>query len=174
MSNKEINELKRLFTTRLEVLDQLLTKAEEHFGDLEPLLAERLAPDMYPLGTQIAFSCNQPRAFAYWAADREIENLPAEVPTKAMALAHLSETKALIAAIDIDDKKLEEIKRIVLSPEIYCELPGKQYVNDFIMPNFYFHITTAYAILRKLGAPLGKADFMAYLLPFVRHTESGD
>jgi uncharacterized protein len=36
------------------------------------------------------------------------------------------------------------------------------------MPNFYFHITTAYAILRKLGAPIGKGDFMTYLAPYVK------
>jgi hypothetical protein len=41
-------------------------------------------------------------------------------------------------------------------------------VSDYLLPNFYFHITTTYAILRMLGVPVGKADFMRFLLPHVR------
>jgi hypothetical protein len=42
-------------------------------------------------------------------------------------------------------------------------------VSDFAIPNLYFHITMAYAILRRLGVPVGKADYMGFLMPHVRH-----
>ncbi|WP_258040836.1 DUF1993 domain-containing protein [Pseudanabaena sp. BC1403] len=45
----------------------------------------------------------------------------------------------------------------------------RAYVNDLLMPNFYFHITTAYNIMRMSGAPIGKQDFMTHLVPFVKH-----
>ena len=72
-------------------------------------------------------------------------------------------------AIACDDARLDEIKRIGMGKGRYCELPGDQYVSEYLLPNLYFHITTAYAILRMLGAPVGKADFMRYLAPHIRN-----
>jgi hypothetical protein len=47
-------------------------------------------------------------------------------------------------------------------------MPGHQYVADYLLPNLYFHITAAYAILRLLGAPVGKADYLSFLGPLVK------
>jgi hypothetical protein len=168
MPNTEINELKRIFSTRLDMLDHLLDVAEAHFGGLDSVLNERLAEDMLPLGSQVAFVCNQPRGFAQWCADQPIENLAREVESVEMARSHIRHTKKQIEEISVGDAKLDEIKRVGLGPGKYCELPARQYVNDFLMPNFYFHITTAYAILRKLGAPIGKNNYMTYLAPYVK------
>ena len=167
MANREISEIKRIFTSRLDVLNHILSVGEKHFSDMGATLQERLTEDMYPLGTQIAFACNQPRGFAQWCAGQPVENLGAEVDSLDMARAHIAHTKNLVAAITADDSKLDEIKRIGLGPGRYCELPARQYFNDFVLPNLYFHLTTAYAILRRLGAPVGKADFMTYLMPYV-------
>lgn len=167
MANKEISEIQRIFVTRLDMLSHVLDAAEKHFGNLDPLMGERLAPDMLPLGTQVAFTCNQPRGFSQWCAGQPVENLPREVDSADVARLHIRETKALVTGITADDAKLDEIKRVGLGPGLYCELPARQYVNDYLMPNLYFHITTAYAILRRLGAPLGKADYMTYLAPCV-------
>jgi hypothetical protein len=167
MANKEITEIKRIFTSRLDVLDHILSVGEKHFSDMNEIMQERLAEDMLPLGTQIAFACNQPRGFAQWCAGEPIENLSAEVDSLSTARAHIAQTKNLVAGITADDRKLDEIKRIGLGPGRYCELPARQYLNDFLIPNLYFHITTAYAILRKLGAPVGKADFMTFLKPYI-------
>lgn len=167
MANREITEINRIFTSRLEVLEHILSVGSEHFSGLDTVLQERLAEDMLPLGAQVAFACNQPRGFAYWCADKPIDNLSPEVASAEQALAHIAETKALVAAISADDSQLDEIKRIGLGPGRYCELPARQYLSDYLLPNLYFHITTAYAILRKLGAPLGKPDFMTFLMPYV-------
>jgi hypothetical protein len=123
---------------------------------------------MYPLGTQVAFACNQPRGFAQWCAGDPVENLPRDVGSVELARSYISQTVALVAGIAVDDGKLDQTKRIGLGSGMYCELSGRQYVSEFLLPNFYFHITTTYAILRKLGAPLGKADFMAFLAPHVK------
>lgn len=168
MTNKEIVELQRVFVTRLDALNHILDVGERHCGNLEPALQERLAPDMYPLGSQIVFACNPPRSFAQWCAGHPIENLAREVSTAALARAHISETRKLVVGIEASDSKLDEIKRVGLGSGRHCELPGRLYVSDYVLPNFYFHITTTYAILRKLGVPVGKADFMPYLGPYVK------
>lgn len=168
MATQEITELQRVFTTRLDTLSHLLDLGEQHLPDLEAALQERLAPDMFPLGTQVAFACNQPRGFAQWCAGQPVQNLPREVDTVAMARGQIADTRALVAAIAAADDKLDEVKRIGLGEGRYCELPARRYVSDYLLPNFYFHIATTYAILRKLGAPVGKADFMRFLAPHVR------
>lgn len=168
MAHTEIQELQRIFTTRLDTLAHILDVAQKHLPDMEAALQERLAPDMHPLGTQIAFACNQPRGFAQWCTGQPIQNLDPHVPSLAVALAHIRDTQAMLGSIGVDDSQLDKTKRTGLGPGMYCETSGHLYVSDYLMPNFYFHITTTYAILRKLGAPLGKADFMSFLLPHVR------
>lgn len=168
MATQEIAELQRIFLSRLETLGHILDLGEKHLPDFDAALQERLAPDMLPLGTQVAFACNQPRGFAQWCAGKPVENLPREVDSVELARSHIEQTKALVAGITASDAKLDEIKRIGLGPGRYCELPARQYVSDYLLPNFYFHITTTYAILRKLGVPLGKPDYMRFLAPHVR------
>jgi hypothetical protein len=164
----EIGELQRVFLSRLETLDHLLDVAQQHLPDVEAALQERLAEDMFPLGTQVALACNQPRGFAQWSAGQPVENLGREVESLEQARAIIRQTRQLVSGIDAQDGKLDEVKRIGLGPGRYCELPARQYVSDYLLPNLYFHIAIAYAILRKLGVPLGKADYMDFLAPHVK------
>ena len=168
MQNRNIDEIKRLFDTRLEVLEHIVSIGEKHFGNADAFLDKRLAEDMLPFTAQIAFACNAPRGFSQWCAGEAIENLkPDSLKTIADVRAAIAQTRALVAGLSADDAKLDEIKR--LGPGRYCELPGHRYVADYVVPNLYFHVTTAYAILRMLGAPVGKADYLGFLGPLVKH-----
>ena len=170
MQNRNIDEIKRLFDTRLEVLEHIVSIGEKHFGNADAFLDKRLAEDMLPFTAQIAFACNAPRGFSQWCAGEAIENLkPDSLKTIAEVRAAIAQTRALVAGIAADDAKLEETKRVGLGPGRYCELPGHRYVADYVVPNLYFHVTTAYAILRMLGAPVGKADYLGFLGPLVKH-----
>ena len=164
----EIGELQRVFLSRLDTLDHILEVAQQHLPDVQAALQERLAPDMFPLGTQVAFACNQPRGFAQWCAGQPVENLGREVDSMDQARAIVRQTREQVSAIAATDGKLDVVKRIGLGPGLYCELPARQYVADYLLPNMYFHISIAYAILRKLGVPLGKADYMHFLAPHVK------
>ena len=168
MPGPQIRELQRVFVSRLDTLSHILDAGEAHLGDGLDLAQARLAPDMLPLGTQVAFACNQPRGFSQWCAGEPVQNLDPVVPSLEIALAHIADTRARVLAVACDDGKLEETKRIGLGGALYCELPGHGYVSEYLLPNFYFHITTTYAILRMLGVPVGKADYMRFLLPHVR------
>ena len=170
MQNRNIDEIKRLFDTRLDVLEHIVSIGEKHFGNADAFLDKRLAEDMLPFTAQIAFACNAPRGFSQWCAGEAIENLkPDSLKTIADVRAAIVQTRALVAGISADDAKLDEIKRVGLGPGRYCELPGHRYVADYVVPNLYFHVTTAYAILRMLGAPVGKADYLGFLGPLVKH-----
>ena len=168
MSSIRLQQLQHIFVSRLDTLSHLLQVGEAHLA-VRDLINERLAPDMLPLGAQVAFACNQPRGFSQWCAGEPIENIDPAVPSLEAAHAHIADTRARVLAIACDDAKLGEIKRIGMGKGRYCELPGDQYVSEYLVPNLYFHITAAYAILRMLGAPVGKADFMRYLAPHIRN-----
>jgi uncharacterized protein len=168
VSNTEITDIRRIFSTRLDTLEKILAVGELHVSDIDGSLQRRLAPDMYPLGTQIAFACNQPRGFAQWCAGQRTEPLDPNVTSIAVARAHIQSTKSLLDCIQAHDEVLDKVKRTDLGPGLYCETPARLYVSDYLIPNFYFHIAITYAIFRILGVPLGKADYMGFLMPHVR------
>lgn len=169
MENSRITEFQSIFKSRLEILSHLLDIADRHFAtDRAALFQLRIAPDMLPFGTQIAFTCNQPRNFALWCAQQPANNLNPDVTTLETARDYIATTQDLLAGINATDAQLSAMHRVDLPDGIYLEMPGLAYVDDFLMPNFYFHLTTTYDILRMAGAPVGKRDFMRHLAPFVK------
>lgn len=168
MQNQNIIEsTKTLFESRLTTLKHLLQQAQTHFSD-ESFLQKRIAADMLPFGTQIAFTCNQPHNFALWCEGKPMDNLSPDVSSLAQAYEHIANTKALLSDISVEDAKPDELARIELGQGAYIELPGTAYINEFLMPNFYFHLVTAYDILRMAGVAIGKRDYMMHLVPFIK------
>lgn len=157
-----------MFKSRLDTLEQLLRKAAAAYGNDAALLERRIAADMLPLGTQVAFTCNQPRNFALWCAGRPQDNLDPNVLTLERAYSCIDATRVLLADARCDDAQLTQTIRLDLGPGLYAELPGAAYLNDFLIPNFYFHLVTAYDILRMSGLQIGKSDYMQHLMPYVR------
>ena len=168
MQTQSIDFIQTLFQSRLVTLEHLLTSARTHFGDDDSFIQERIVADMLPFGTQIAFTCNQPRNFSLWCDDKPASNLDSDVSSLTQAYEHISNTKKLLTEVKVKDAKLSEVKRIDLGQGLHADLPGSAYVNDFLIPNFYFHMVTAYNILRMAGVPIGKRDYMMHLIPFVR------
>ena len=160
MERQRITALQNIFSSRLDTLSHLLDIVESQFPeDTESIFQSRIAPDMLPFGTQIAFTCNQPRNFALWCLGKSENNLNPKVASLTEARDHISSTQDLLKNINVDDSKLSEIKRMDIGKE-FIEFSGFFYVDDFLIPNFYFHLTTAYDILRMAGIPIGKRDFM--------------
>ena len=168
MENQNIESIKTIFQSRLTTLEHLLKSAQTHFNGSESFLQKRIAPDMLPLGTQIAFTCNQPRNFALWCKGKPTDNLDPEVTSLVQAREHIANTKELVSNINIEGIKPDEVTRIDIGEGLYVELTSSTYVNEFLMPNFYFHLVTAYDILRMAGVSIGKRDYMMHLAPFVK------
>ncbi|MEM8721084.1 MAG: DUF1993 domain-containing protein [Cyanobacteria bacterium P01_G01_bin.39] len=168
MQSQDIDSIKTTFESRLTTLEHLLKSAQSHFNDDESFLQKRIVADMLPFGTQIAFTCNQPRNFALWCNGKPMDNLNPEVISLAQAYEHIANTKELVASIDVENIKIDEITRINIGEGAYIELSGSNYVHNFLMPNFYFHLVTAYDILRMAGVSIGKRDYMMHLVPFIK------
>ena len=167
MHSQNIDVIQSLFQSRLATLEHLLKSAQAHFGDDESFLQKRIAADMFPFGTQIAFTCNQPRNFALWCDGQPADNLDPDVTSLAQAYEHITNTNELLLSINVEDTKLAEMTRIY-DQSFYIELSGSAYVDEFLIPNFYFHLVTAYNILRMAGVPLGKRNYMMHLVPLIR------
>ena len=172
MQSQAINLIQTLFQSRLTTLEHLLKSAQSHFCDDESFLQKRIAADMLPFGTQIAFTCNQPRNFALWCDGKPANNLNPDVTSLAQANGHIANTRELLRGVNAEDVKLAEVTRIELGQGLYLELSGNAYLNEFLIPNFYFHMVTAYDILRMAGVPIGKRDYMMHLVPLIRKNEA--
>jgi hypothetical protein len=79
MQSQQIDAIKAAFQSRLATLEHLLKTAETHFPSSDAFLGQRIADDMLPFGTQVAFTCNQPRNFALWCGGQPMDNLDPEV-----------------------------------------------------------------------------------------------
>jgi hypothetical protein len=156
------------FDTRLQTLDSLVSMGLEHIGDEAKLLALRLAPDMVPFGTQVAYTCNQPRNFSLFLSGKPPDNLSPDVATLEQARSNIADTRSVLASVIRDDSKLQEVTLVHFGPTLSANMSGLEYTNDFLLPNFYFHLVTAYAILRMSGAPLGKKDYMQHIAAYLR------
>ena len=167
MPSQKIDSVRILFQSRLETLEHLLKTAQTCFPD-DFFLQQRIAPDMLPFDTQIVFTCNQPHNFSLWCNGKTLGNLNPEVVSLAQAYEHLANTKKFLSDINVEDKKLAEEFRLDLGEGLYLELTGSVYINEFLIPNFYFHLVTAYDILRMAGVPIGKKDYMMHLMPLVK------
>ncbi|MGV2826811.1 DUF1993 domain-containing protein [Myxosarcina sp. GI1(2024)] len=167
MPSQNIDSIKGIFQSRLTTLEHLLKSAQSHFSGSESFLQKRIIADMLPLGTQIAFTCNQPRNLALWCDGKPMDNLDPEVTSLTLAYEHIANTQGLLSGIKVEDEKLNEVTRIDIQ-DLYIEMSGNAYVNDFLIPNFYFHLVTTYDILRMAGVSIGKRDYMMHLVPLIK------
>jgi|JI10StandDraft_1071094.scaffolds.fasta_scaffold23499_4 hypothetical protein len=170
MSGPRIAAIVSRFDSRLVTLQGLLDKAQAQWADAGKdagaLIDSKLADDMLPLANQILFTCQQPNQFLDWATGVVV---PAELPaTIADGAALIAATRARLKAFDGSDALLSGEKVISLPGNMGIKIDGATYVDDWLVPNFYFHFVTAYAILRREGVALGKIDYMAHLAPLVR------
>jgi hypothetical protein len=169
-------------TQMMGALSSWLGKAAAQRPDdgAEALLTARLAPDMFPLSTQVRFACVQSleavarlqgAAFPPTVAVLRGEALDTDHPgTIAAAQARIAET---IAALDEAAATLAAIDPATpiahtLPQGMVFDFTAEQYVRDWAIPQFYFHVMTAYAILRAQGVTLGKADYVTHLFAYLR------
>ena len=151
----------RMLANYSQWLDKAAAYATEKKFDSVVLVNARLAPDMLPFAKQVQIACD----FAKGASARLAG---VEVPKREDNEAALEELKARIAwtrdfigSIPRERFDGAEDREIVHETRGFTiKLPGLAYLEHYSMPNFYFHVTTGYAILRHNGVPLGKADFV--------------
>lgn len=171
------------YTQMLKTLAGWLRKAQAQLPETEAqaLLSARLAPDMYPLSTQVRFACVQAREAmcrlrgeAFPPAINELLDEGRQAVKSpgslAEAYARINQTVALLEVLAADALDVAGDKPIAheLPNGMVLDLTADQYARDWTLGQFYFHVMTAYSILRKEGINLGKADYVAHMLPHVR------
>jgi hypothetical protein len=150
----------------LNALSAILDKAEAFAAakkiDPAVLLNTRLAPDMFALMRQIQVATDLAKNGAARLAGVEPPRFEDKETTIAELKARLAKTVAFIKTLDkkaIDGAGDREIT-FPLGPTNKGHMKGDDYLNHFVLPNVYFHLTAAYAILRHCGLEIGKQDFL--------------
>jgi uncharacterized protein len=155
-----------VFKQLLTATKAILAKAEAHAAarSMEPnaLLQARLYPDMFPLLKQVQVAADFARGVAARLAGVEVPVFEDKEQSFADLDVLLARTLAFLDSVSAPQFAGRETAEIVLRPGTPKEkkLTGQTYLANYGLPQFLFHVTTAYAILRHNGLAIGKRDFM--------------
>jgi len=144
------------------VLDKAAAFAAAKKLDPAVLPQYRLAPDMFTLARQVQVACDQAKNGGARLAGVEPPKFEDTEKTIDELKARVAKTLAYVKSLDaakIDASAEREIT-FPLGPTNKGHMKGGDYLNHFVLPNFYFHLTAAYAVLRHCGVELGKRDFL--------------
>ncbi len=135
--------------------------AKERSIDPAVFLNSRLAPDMFALTRQVQIATDNAKGAAYRLAGREVPAMPDNETSFGELRTRISAVGDLLAELKPEEFEGAETREITLKMRSgEMKFPGLHYLHRWALPNFYFHTTAAYSILRHNGVPLGKPDFL--------------
>ena len=152
----------RSLTAFLGILDKAEAHAEARKFDAMNYLALRLAPDMWPLTRQIQAFCDHAKNASFRLAGIDPPVIDNKETTIAELRARIKTTLDHLKTIDAEAVDAGADRNVVfpVGPTRKMKMQGADYLLHFALPNFYFHLTTAYDILRSAGVQIGKRDFL--------------
>jgi hypothetical protein len=154
------------FQQILGALSGILTKAEAHCTakNIQPdvLLGARLYPDMLPLSRQIQLACDFAGKGCARLAHIDVPSTPDTEKTFDELRQRLAKTSDYLKTFTPAQFEGAETREVTfpIGPNNNLTLPGQQFLNRFVFPNFYFHAATAHGVLRHNGVEIGKRDFL--------------
>jgi hypothetical protein len=154
-----------VFTRGLTALSAILDKAAAHAAetgkDADAVLALRLIGDMHPFSKQVQTACDSAKLCVSRLSGVAAPVMDDSEVTLDQLKARIRTTLDYIASVPREAIDGQEAREVVLTfPGGEMKFRGQAYVIDFALPNFYFHLTTAYALLRADGVPLSKRDYL--------------
>ena len=155
-----------VFKQLLNSLSAILTKAEAFATEkkFEPivLLDARLYPDMFPLIRQVQIATDFAKSVSARLAGADVPAYDDNEQSFTELQGRIGKTLSFIESLTPDQFEGSETREIVLRPGTPKEkkMVGHTYLSNYGLPQFFFHVTTAYAILRHNGLEVGKGDFM--------------
>jgi hypothetical protein len=156
-----------VFIQTLRNMGRILAKAEKHARgrgvDMEVLLASRLYADMYCLRQQVQYLCFIPAEFAGLFQAKNPPRVGYDEKTLADLKASIAKTIAYLRTVKPADFAAHGNALVPLFFDSSQGLLPADHIARFTLPNFFFHATVAYAILRHNGVPIGKADYIGPL-----------
>lgn len=151
----------RMLGNLSSILDKAAAHAETKNIDQAVFINARLAPDMYPLSRQVQIATDMVKGCAARLAGIEVPSYEDNETTFADLQARIAKTAAFLQSISDGQINGSEERTVTLKlrgKEV--SFLGQPYLINFVLPNFYFHITTTYAILRHNGVEIGKMDYI--------------
>ena len=153
------------FILMLGNLSSILDKTDAHAKakniDQVVFVNARLAPDMYPLGRQIQIAADMAKACAARLAGIDVPRDEDDETTFADLKARIAKTITFLQSVNVDQINGSDGRMVTITMhDKEAVYSGQHYLLDIIIPHFYFHVTTAYAILRHQGVELGKSDYI--------------
>ena len=161
MYQASIPQLIKMLTNLSHILKKGEAFAKAKNVDGAVLVGDRLSPDMFPLSKQVQIACDQVKNGLARLAGIEPPKFDDQESTFAELQERIAKTIAFANTIEpaqVDGTEAKEIKFSI--KEWHFEFVGEQYLLTWIIPNFYFHVTTAYNILRHNGVEIGKSDYL--------------
>ena len=169
------------FVPMLRSLSNLLDKGAEHArankSDPSALVNARLAPDMYTLAQQVQLACHQVIDATARLSGKDGAQLENIEETLEGLKARIDKTINYVQSMRPDAFEGAEDRKITIPiPEnnIEFEMNGVQFVRDWTLPHFYFHVVTAYDILRHNGVAIGKRDYLSHVGGYIRQRGSSE
>ena len=161
MSNASIPVFEISLNALSVLLDKAAAYAEAKKIDPTALLNTRLFPDMFALTRQVQSACDQAKNGAARLAGIDPPRYEDTETTIAELRARIAKTVAFVKTLDVKkiDASADREITFPLGATNKGHMKGADYLNHFVLPNFYFHATTAYDILRHCGVEIGKRDF---------------
>lgn len=143
------------------LLEKGLASAEARNIDPAVLVSARLAPDMHPLSRQVQIASDSAKGAASRLAGVDNPSWPDTETTFPELQARVKQTIDYLQTFKPEQFEGAEIKTVTLpSPGGDMKFTGQEFLFGFVLPNFFFHVTTAHAILRHNGVPIGKGDYL--------------
>jgi hypothetical protein len=161
MHQASVPALLQILGSLSAVIDKAAAHCEARKIDPATLMGYRLAPDMFAFARQIQVATDNAKGIAARLAGVEIPKLADEEKTFDELKARLATVSAFVASLPAAQFEGAETREITLKlggHEVH--FTGANYLFGFGLPNFYFHASTAYDILRHAGVPVGKRDFL--------------
>jgi hypothetical protein len=154
--------VKQYLGSLIQLIDKAQVFCAEQGIEESELLQARLAPDMHPLIWQFQMVSEFSLRCTSRLADIEVPNIPFEESTFPQLKSRIESILCKFDKVDNHaiDSGLERVQTVPLGPDKTMEFVGPVYLSHFFLPNFFFHITTAYNILRHKGVDLSKFDFI--------------
>jgi hypothetical protein len=153
---------KQMLGSLVSILEKAETYAEERKIDPAVLLQLRLFPDMFPLVRQVQIACDFAKGVTARLADAAVPAYDDTEQTIEQLKVRVERTIAFVDSFDASRFEGAEEREIVTRPGTPKErrFSGQDYLLTYGLPQFFFHVTTAYALLRHSGLGIGKRDYM--------------
>jgi hypothetical protein len=153
--------LTRGLTNMSMLLDKAAAHAEIKKFDYAVLAQSRLFPDMHPLSRQVQIACDTAKGAAGRLAQVEIPKHADTESTLAELKTRIAKTAEFLKSITPAQMQGAESREVELKfANGSMKFTGASYLTDFVLPNFYFHVSMVYALLRNNGVEVGKGDFL--------------